>query len=214
MYVYTWSHCSLPPNLDGNSVCTPKRKVSLVINLVGLVSWNGVSHSCADQPAVNLVKKLLVYFTSQTLIFTNSHKFQFNKNLYKFLYKPPTCTCNVILLNSIFFQANCKLHIYNIARKEQCVKWHKEINKLTRNFEYILNCTTFYCQNTIWYYIHSDHSLYRTLFSHHIFQMYQFPSVHIFTQYINNLFHCLLHDLHQIHTIASCLHKCKIRLPQ
>ena len=39
-------------------------------------------------PGVNSIKKLQVYFSSQTLVFTSSHRFEFS--LYKFQYKPLT----------------------------------------------------------------------------------------------------------------------------
>ena len=40
-----------------------------------------------------------VYFTSRTLVFTNSHQFKFTKSLYKFPLETSTCTYNGILLD-------------------------------------------------------------------------------------------------------------------
>ena len=40
-----------------------------------------INLSCSQ---FNPIKKLQVYFTSRTLALTSSHKFEFNKSLYKF----------------------------------------------------------------------------------------------------------------------------------
>ena len=41
-------------------------------------------NSVQQQPGVNSIKKYKVYFTSRTVIFTNSHQFESTKSLYKF----------------------------------------------------------------------------------------------------------------------------------
>ena len=61
-----------------------------------------------------------VYFTSRTLLFTNSHQFKFTKRLYKLPLEASTCTYNGILLDQsvVSRKPTCalcsckKLHLY------------------------------------------------------------------------------------------------------
>ena len=55
-------------------------------------------------------KGIQVYFTSRTLVFTNSHQFESTKSLYKFPLEASTCTYNGILLDSISYKSKIYMH--------------------------------------------------------------------------------------------------------
>ena len=80
---------------------TRRNKPTEVKNACAILSNNqliliSVQEKQILQPEANSGKKRQVYFTSQTLVFTNSHQFKFTKSLYKFLLQASnhlTTTC-------------------------------------------------------------------------------------------------------------------------
>ena len=57
-------------------------------------------------------KEIQVYFTSRTLVFTNSHQFEFTKSLYKFPLEASSLYLlyNGILLDSISYELKIYMH--------------------------------------------------------------------------------------------------------
>ena len=87
-------------------------------------------------------KEIQVYFTSRTLVFTNSHQFESTKSLCKFPLEAPTMVFYWILLDSIGFNQSLlisrKFTCAFCSYKKKYTCWNnswtgifKDINKLT-----------------------------------------------------------------------------------
>ena len=90
---------------------------------------------------ISSIKKLQVYFTSQTLVSTSSHKVEFNKSLYLKLTRGHFTkeTTSVLYKSDLEFEFNKRLHKFSLQASYLFLQWQPiEFNLYKSHFTCIL----------------------------------------------------------------------------